>query len=427
MAECHWAKSFPPPDHRTVTLWLMQVVPWVWTSFFARRLRMAAGTLGAAMAASPKRWLEAGRQCVSLLTVIIALPLISPLALGLELALIAVLIAGLVPLGVVRDFVARINTVISAILGNSFMYASSAMRQQAVISKIRANLDWLESKWACKHLVILGHSQGAALSYLSLKQHFPAKVRLLITFGSGLLKLHQLNDVRLKWWIWWFCSSCPFYWDLSLLVVAEWLDLVTYSPGTQWYYTVGAFFLLLLVITANSREYTDDIRSQASEYARHGLKWIDAYASMDPVPNGPLFLSNVPIPESIEVRNNSSLIGDHTSYVKNEDEFLLMIIRAIGQYSGTELRIADLTPYDKAMQAYAKRLRRIRIASNKIDEYLLFAALVAFLLNFEAIKFVGIRLNEWINAICVSAGLASCWGWSPVASGLLVTLVAYVF
>ena len=194
MAECHWAKSYPPPDHRTVTLWLMRVVPWVWTSFFARRLRMAAGAIGAAMAASPKRWLEAGRLCVSLLTAIIALPLISPLALGLELALTALLIAGLVPLGVVRDFVARINAVISAILGNSFMYASSAMRQQAVISKIRADLDWLESKWACKHLVILGHSQGAALSYLSLKQHFLAKVRLLITFGSGLLKLYQLND-----------------------------------------------------------------------------------------------------------------------------------------------------------------------------------------------------------------------------------------
>lgn len=124
MAECHWASSFPPPSPRTVTLWIMRVLPWICVSLLARRLRMAAIAIAAAMATSPRGWLEAAGRCASMMIAVIALLLISPFVVVLELCLVALLIVELVPLGVVHDFVQRINTAISAILGDSFIFAS---------------------------------------------------------------------------------------------------------------------------------------------------------------------------------------------------------------------------------------------------------------------------------------------------------------
>jgi hypothetical protein len=429
IAESHWANSFPQPDHRTVTLWLMRIVPWICISFLARRIRMAAAAIRTAIAGSPRRWLEAGHLSIQILLSLIALPLVGPLVLLLEACLIALLIAGLVPLKIVRDFIARINAVISSILGDSFIYSSSQMRQQAAISKIRSDLEWFESRWGCKHLVILAHSQGAALSYLSLRGRIPGKVRLLFTFGSGLLKLHQLSAEHLKLWVQIFGLFLPFTGILLLAVVAEWLGLYPYAPRPAtaiWANVILVAFFIVITSVAALDEHTDEIKLQTSEFTRHGVKWIDAYASMDPVPNGPLFLSDVSIPESVEVCNGSSAIRDHTSYTKNPDEFLLLIINALGRYSGTELPLAELTPDDAAVQDYARRFRRIRITSRKTDEYLLKAALIALLLAPGAITSMGTRLGEWINSTCHWVGVSSCWGWSPAASGLLAAILGYV-
>lgn len=429
MAECHWAESFPPPEPRAVTIWIMQILPWICVTFVARRLRMAAAATGAAIKATPRRWLEAVRQAASVLTAIVMAPLIGPLVVALELFLVVLLIAGLIPLRVVRDFVARTNAVLSSILGDSFIYASSAIRQQAVVSKIRADLKWLEATWGCKHLVILAHSQGAALSYLSIRQDFPSRLRLLVTFGSGLLKLHQLGAERLRLGISIFTVFVPFGGILLLLVVAAWLDLYTPPAGTEhnlWVSLALSLFYLVLALVTGAQEHTDEITHQIPEFSRRGLKWIDLYASMDPVPNGPLFLSGETVPESIEVCNGSSPISDHTSYTRNVDEFLLQVVAAIGRHGGTELPIAELTPLDRGLQLLAGKLRRIRIDSRRVDGFLLTAALIAVLVHPGAINAIGVQLNTWLAAACGWVDVGSCPKWPPAAIGLAVVVLGYV-
>jgi hypothetical protein len=356
---------------------------------------------------------------------VIALLLISPFVVVLELCLVALLIVELVPLGVVHDFVQRINASISAILGDSFIFASSEIRQQAVISKLTADLAWLESKFGCRHIVLVGHSQGAAISYLTLKKCGLGKVRLLITFGSGLHKLCQLIEPERKWQIASFAVFPLFAGITSLIAVAAWFGI--YPLTGIWSTPIVAPLLVVLVVYGGLVEPTEEIELQASEFARQGLKWVDLYASMDPVPNGPLFLSDTAYLESIEVCNQLSLTADHTSYAKNTDEFLPLIVNAIAQHSGTELQLKELNLLNESVQVYAKRLRRIRICSSKIDQGLLFAALVAFLLDREAINSVGMWLGGWINAACSQAGVESCWKFPAMATGLAVALVVYVF
>jgi hypothetical protein len=213
------------------------------------------------------------------------------------------------------------------------------------------------------------------------------------------------------------------------LVVATWFGIYPVTLTGIWFDTAVALFLVVFVVWAGllETEPTREIELQASEFARQGLTWVDLYASMDPVPNGPLFLSDTAYPESIEVCNQRSLIADHTSYAKNTDEFLPLIVNAIAQHSGTELQLKELNPLNESVQVCMKRLRRIRISSSKIDQSMLIAALFAFLLDREAMNSVGMWLGGWINAACSQAGVESCWKFPAMTTGLAVALVVYVF
>jgi hypothetical protein len=311
---------------------------------------------------------------------LIALPFINPLVIAMELFLIALLVVALVPAKAVHNFVQGINSSISAVLGDSFIFASSEIRQHAVMSKLATDIAWLESKFECKHIVLVGHSQGAAISYLTLKRYGLGKVRLLVTFGAGIVKLHQLGSpyslIKL------FAALPVMAGSLALFAGAAWTGFYSYPTAEGfmiWFHTGAAMFFSALVVVWASRDGTEQIDIDASEFERQGLKWVDLYASKDPVPNGPIFLSGRPYPESVELCNESSLIGDHTSYAANRDEFLPSVVKAITQQSGTQLQLKGLGYLSDSRRAYASRLRRIRIASRNIDRSILTLALVAFL------------------------------------------------
>lgn len=56
-------------------------------------------------------------------------------------------------------------------------------------------------------------------------------------------------------------------------------------------------------------------------------RWVDLYASADPVPNGP---TRTEIPDSIEsvqIWNLGSMLSDHTAYWSNRDEFVLRVAK----------------------------------------------------------------------------------------------------
>ena len=60
-------------------------------------------------------------------------------------------------------------------------------------------------------------------------------------------------------------------------------------------------------------------------------RWIDLFASADPVPVGPTLTQDEARIESREIWNEGSVITDHVLYWRNLDEFVLRVVRACAE------------------------------------------------------------------------------------------------
>src|SRR5262249_37434886 len=98
--------------------------------------------------------------------------------------------------GFTRHFAGWVQRKISATLGDSFLFVTSPITGAAVTTRVKKDLEWLMAR--CDRVIVLAHSQGAAVSYKVIKRQFwgghaPQKFHALITYGSGLRKLFDLE------------------------------------------------------------------------------------------------------------------------------------------------------------------------------------------------------------------------------------------
>src|SRR4030095_5601156 len=109
-------------------------------------------------------------------------------------------------------------------------------------------------------------------------------------------------------------------------------------------------------------------------------KWCDYFASHDPVPNGPLFnQSSPPFIRSKEVHNYASLWRDHTTYWRNRDQFIPLILRDLTELS--QMPVLDLRLGDAQLieVAAARRTARVRWLARARWAIWLTAALVTIM------------------------------------------------
>jgi hypothetical protein len=89
-------------------------------------------------------------------------------------------------------------------------------------------------------------------------------------------------------------------------------------------------FAALILLAALFGFISDDMRATIGAAVRKpaGLeRWVDLYASDDPVPNGPILTDASAADESREIFNRGSMFEDHTCYWKNLDGFVLRVVR----------------------------------------------------------------------------------------------------
>ena len=60
-------------------------------------------------------------------------------------------------------------------------------------------------------------------------------------------------------------------------------------------------------------------------------RWVDLYASADPVPNGPTRTNEEGVPRSVQIWNLGSVFADHTAYWNNLDGFVLRVVRVCAE------------------------------------------------------------------------------------------------
>ncbi len=404
LAEAFWADSFPKPYFPEVVTWTMLVFPWILVSFIIRRVRQlfqsfddsSIADLGQAV-----RWVRRN------LLLVVAAMLCSPLIVVIELVLFILLLTWLIPVPAVRKYLYWLYESFAGIIGESYIFTSSELRQQAVVGSVRRQLAWLESR--CEKIAIVAHSQGAAVTYLTLGTSPPDRLRVLFTFGSGLLKLSQLSDRKLasktaSVGIFSFMAASPF-----VILILDWLF---WFKDDRWPFLT---FLILLVeclpiaamvAFAGSGEESSKIALWSRNLEKRGVRWVDAFTSEDPVPNGPLFRPEWPdrprLPEPIRVRNRESFLTDHTTYPENMLEFVTLLATTIARDCESSIALHELTALDQAAISDVSLAQHAEVAARTRDYWLLALSGVALLWNTAFLRFVG----DWITGT-----FASAFGW----------------
>jgi hypothetical protein len=187
MAEAWWADDFPKATFRALAFWSIRSVPWTVVSHFDERFRRAGNALTGASDFSG-RTLAMVNVLLEMVWLFVGL-LMAPLLVA---ALFLLLSLSIIPYDPLRQTVLRILELLSGTLGDSCAFASNDVISHAISSAVADKLVWLKQR--SNRQIILAHSQGAAVTHRMLRECNVTNCAevVLITFGSGIRKLHEL-------------------------------------------------------------------------------------------------------------------------------------------------------------------------------------------------------------------------------------------
>ena len=410
IAESRWAASFPPPNPRQVIRWTMTVLPAlvaaaIWSNELLFRWQRRRGE-----PRRPRGWQRAPVVAIGVAAVTVVLFVTAPIVLALDLLLAALLLFTFVPIPAIQRYLDWVQFKLAAIVGDSYIFVESPMRQRAVIERVLQDLAWLEQR--CQYVTIVAHSQGAAVIYYALQEKLfsaagrraDSTIRLLVTFGSGLAKLQALN-----------MSRDPKYGHYAVLtfggvpLVAVTILLLAYGAVPAAYVrpviggvvtAVLALMVLETVMLAPSGMAAGTFRWWAQELKQRGVHWIDVYASRDPIPAGPILRAGESdVPESREVHNRGSVFSDHTTYASNLDEFIPLIVTSIARHSPCSVPVHDLTPKDAAAIRSAAKLRQYRVKFLVFHRRVILLSMLAVLVNARLLPPLGIAFRTAVGEL----------------------------
>jgi tetratricopeptide (TPR) repeat protein len=420
LAEGWWAKKFPTAPVSEIVRWGFRVFPWTLLAHFDRRFRrLGFRSVNAINGVHPLRLglPYVGRCLLEGAMTVVALALL-PLLL---LILSALTLLGIFPYEPIRKLAQSVQRVLASTIGDSYVLKDQPMVAAAITESVRGNLEWLAQR--CKKVAVVAHSQGGAIAHRVLRGPITSQCDLLVTFGSGLGKLSDIERVDefqgrrlLNWAIAGttiaaaplLVSSFFAWWHHSLLLLVSSLaqafgtvelgiafvifDLIRANPRDDsktpadalpswalaviYLLTVGVIYTCLerslrawpiilgnvligsgLTLTYGSirrwhalsgrslntrTQWLQDRKLFRDNFQldnRHWMRWVDIYASADPVPNGPLLDDFEPRDVlTTEITNVGSALKDHTAYWKNTDEFLPRVAIELLQKAGLKKR-----------------------------------------------------------------------------------------
>jgi hypothetical protein len=369
LAECWWAEAFEPPKLRELIVWILFIAPRLVMSQTSaplrrswRRAHMVQGVIRAAFV-----WLRMIPQLVFLLSSFVLIPL-------LVLVFVAILVPAVIPIASLRDAARRAATLLIGYLGDSFVVAMSAVRRDLVTETVQADLDWIAKK--CSTFAVVAHSQGAVISHDALARKPPPNLSHFVTLGAGIEKLLRLRLL-------FHSDRGMFRWMWICLLAALGSVLTSFAALSAFATGHPANGLLLVVAAASCAAVMGGGMVLAFRHvpgyeelvhldgAGSQFRWLNLYASSDPVPNGPLLDERRPWITECEVFNYASIIRDHTSYLKNKDDVVPRLVMTLLEQSMPEFE------QDTRSLKRARTRRRIRVRALTIGRALSLAAGIA--------------------------------------------------
>jgi hypothetical protein len=410
LAESWWAEAFAAPSFTDLASWGVNIVPWTLGSHFGAHVRAIWVTRQEnSSALAWATWL------MRLTRGLIGLAASLFLSVAALAALVLMLIIALVPISAVRKWLGTIQQVLAASIGDSYTFVARPFEAAAIVGQVRRDLQWLSDR--CDHLVIIAHSQGAAVSFEAIRYAVPSKLRLYFTLGSGLRKLVELkhimaSDGRFQRAAF-FTLGGLLLSPVALVVISALFRnpavlLADQDPAT-WVILPAEALISIALLVAGLVDFTrgfgrDLAGENGATLADQEMRWVDCYATADAVPNGATFetlleipATNLPKQFSIEVCNSRSVSADHTSYWANLDEFVSIVAAAL-QFSGVP-GLRAITTIDANWLTAIRRRRRWRVAFLVGARWSAaagaLAALVRYWPEYSAIGMWGLALGSW--------------------------------
>ena len=334
-AEACWSPDIVPPSVWSLVDFLLQVgpsVPFIHAGSLidaALREFTALHTPFTDRLRSIKSILIGGWRGLMITALVVSALIIVPF-----LAIVA-----LIPIATIQDLAKRISALLTATLGDSFIFLQSPVQRARVISRIRTTVAWCAAR--ASHVVIVAHSQGAAIAFLAFQEGFPSNVASVYAIGSGTRKLTILQALRDA------PQRLAGAWVLTLLFSLAVAGIAHILGDHFWMVATLTAVAFLLALGLGSRWVVSP--AVAAQVAvdlsrRPGFDWKEVYSSHDPVPNGILnpyaeLAIQATIP-SHRVLNRASYLTDHNTYFQNAGQVIFRLIREIQTTPGVALGYA---------------------------------------------------------------------------------------
>jgi len=403
LAESCWADTFSSPSFADLAQWGFGVLPWIVGSHFAAQIRRRIRERPPSPSPSdPEATRARAHLRIWSLTGWIwrLAAAIGGFGFGLLLSAVTMpilalfLVVGLIPIPKLRRALLNVQLRTAATLGDCYVLLARPIEAASIVSEVRRDLLWLSAR--CSEVVVVAHSQGGAVAHLALRGPIPAEFRLLFTFGSGLRKLEEARQLM---------KNATSYTRAAVLTSIASLILLLCSTALFWAVVTrapesGANVVAILfwgvvaaaVCMAGIRDHLrgiplPELDRWIDRVKTSHLRWIDCYATGDPVPNGVVttaandgaaqaqFVAHL----SREVCNRSSMLSDHTTYWSNLDQFVSLLYDEIAK-SRKHDPVPSLRIEPSHLQQIAKR-RRWRVAIGHCIQWVGIAGILTVLVR----------------------------------------------
>jgi hypothetical protein len=354
LVESWWAETFRAPKASVVLLWLLAILPLMLLEQFFAPLQRSWNMRKERRSRFRSRFVPFAFRLVAFVLLFVASLPLAGIAL---LVVLLLLVPLLIPIERVRDMAKNLALKLANTLGDSFMLSSSPVQFDSMVRRVARDLASLGAG-KVERLVVVAHSQGAALAYEAMRRYgVPANLVRFVTVGQALTKLQRVRELRrtprhFRYVVAW-AGVVSFY--VFVVFGVRLGILAATSSGARHPSWLIADDVLTCVGFAGAAIVLFEVRSivgDASEWRPKALerpnagavKWLNFYASADPVPNGPFFGKSereLWMTET-EVWNHASVITDHTSYVNAQDDFVAELAVALLEVSGSAAATEEL-------------------------------------------------------------------------------------
>jgi hypothetical protein len=170
LAESWWGQTFKAPTFLDVARWTVFIMPLAIRMHLGPRLRNAMLLIQRAANADrgPQTVPDTTQGFAEIARCMLLAPGLVIGGMAVQCLLVVLLVLAAFPVKSLRALVGRAQRVLAGVVGDSFIFVTSPVQEAAVVSKFQRDLAWLSER--CEKVVVIAHSQGAAVAYRGLER-----------------------------------------------------------------------------------------------------------------------------------------------------------------------------------------------------------------------------------------------------------------